>query len=170
MPDPSSIALHSEWTTLAIESNRVDLKLNQENGQKALFAKRRFIANESIVEIASSVIYKSPSYLTIQIGDAQHIAIEPEYLQFLNHSCDPNCFPDFDQRKLIALKKIEVGEELRYFYPSTEWSMDRPFLCNCESDRCLSMINGAKYLPMETLSKYQISSYILTKKSESANF
>ena len=110
------------------------------------------------------------SYLTIQIGDAQHIAVEPEYLQFLNHSCDPNCFPDFEKGELIALKKIETGEELRYFYPSTEWSMDRPFLCNCESDRCLSMINGAKYLPIETLSKYQISSYILTKKSESANF
>lgn len=42
------------------------------------------------------------------------------------HSCDPNLgvdlqSPDREEWRVVALKDIKAGEELTWFYPSTEW-------------------------------------------------
>ena len=101
-----------------------------------------------------------PYYLTVQVGDRQHIMLEPEFLQYINHSCAPNVFFDGRDRVVKAINKIEIGEELTFFYPSTEWSMDREFDCNCQSKNCLGTIRGAAYLPLDILTKYQIAQHI----------
>ncbi|MGK7904081.1 MAG: SET domain-containing protein-lysine N-methyltransferase [Hormoscilla sp.] len=63
--------------------------------------------------------------------------LDPDFLQYINHSCAPNVFFDTSDLFLRALSKIEIGEELTFFYPSTEWSMDRQFDCLCQSKDCL---------------------------------
>ena len=63
---------------------------------------------------------------------------------------------------VIALRNIEIGEEFTFFYPSTEWSMDRGFVCICQSENCLGYIQGYAHLPL-VLKKYKLSDYIRQK-------
>jgi hypothetical protein len=41
---------------------------------------------------------------------------------------------------------LRIGEELTFFYPSTEWDMDQGFSCFCGSKACLGYISGAKHM------------------------
>ncbi|MEB3341789.1 SET domain-containing protein-lysine N-methyltransferase [Okeania sp.] len=99
----------------------------------------------------------------MQISDREHIMLAPEYLQYINHSCNPNVFFDTTNMVVTALRNIEIGEELTFFYPSIEWSMDRGFSCLCHSENCLGNIQGAAHLPPDVLKKYKFSDYIKQK-------
>ncbi|MBD1865073.1 SET domain-containing protein-lysine N-methyltransferase [Trichocoleus desertorum] len=84
------------------------------------------------------------------------------YLSSLNHSCDPNVVIDVNRLELRAIRGIEAGDELTFFYPSTEWEMSTPFPTQCQSSQCLKMIAGAKYLSIDLMSRYTLSSHIST--------
>jgi hypothetical protein len=62
--------------------------------------------------------------------------------------------------ELRAIRDIEPGEELTFFYPSTEWDMITPFQCLCGSSQCLKRIGGARYLSLNVLSRYFINQHI----------
>jgi len=55
---------------------------------------------------------------------------------------------------------LEPGDEFTFFYPSTEWEMAQPFICNCGSKDCLQLVKGAAHLAVETLSKYKLTEFI----------
>lgn len=129
-------------------------------GQYSLHAVKIFPAGEVISAFAAATTQAEPSYLTVQTGNNQHITLKPEFLQYINHSCDPNVFFDIDAMQLVCLKEVLPGEEFRFFYPSTEWEMAQPFVCNCGNSNCLQLINGAAHLSIDTLSRYRISSFI----------
>lgn len=59
-----------------------------------------------------------------------------------------------------AAPDLAAGEELTFFYPSTEWEMDRPFICLCGSPSCVRLVAGAKHLAVETLGRYYINQHI----------
>ena len=130
------------------------------NGQHALFATRHFSKEETITAFSAETISQEPTYLTLQTGEGRHITLSPAFLQFVNHSCDPNVFFDTTAMKLIALKEILPGEELVFFYPSTEWEMAQPFECLCGSERCLGRISGAAHMPLKTLMNYRLTAFI----------
>ena len=109
-------------------------------------------------------ILKKPNYLSVQIDQHQHILLEPEFLQYINHSCDPNVCFDTSKMTVTALRKIEIGEELTFFYPSTEWSMARGFKCHCKTQECLGKIQGAAHLSLDILRKYKLSEHIKQKQ------
>jgi len=141
------------------------------NRQNALFAKRSFGEGELIVDFSAGTISAEPTYLTVQIGPGKHITLQPEYLQYTNHSCDPNVFFDTANLRLVALKEIHAGEEMTFFYPSTEWKMARPFTCYCGSQDCLGTIRGAKFLSVKDQEKHRLGSYIqqqLAKRKRTA--
>jgi hypothetical protein len=138
------------------------------NNQNALFALKSFKAGESIAGFSAGTISAEPTYLTVQIGTRKHITLEPEFLQYINHSCDPNVFFNTTTMELIALKAIEPGEELVFFYPSAEWKMTQSFQCYCGSPRCLGTIKGAQYLSPAIQSQYRFTDFIqqqLVKKA-----
>ncbi len=126
-----------------------------------------FLDGDVIIAFQAKEILESPTYLTVQIGAHNHITLVPEFLQYINHSCDPNIVFDVDQMVIRAIKNIETGEELKFFYPSTEWEMDQPFICNCGSAQCLGLISGASGLDPASKLRYQVSQYIKNKWSES---
>lgn len=140
-----------------------EIRIDPVTNHRSLYARRAFCADEVIVEFTSRADHTTPNYLTIQIGNGQHIELFPEYLECTNHSCDPNCFFDTATRRFISTRQIEEGDELTFFYPSTEWEMDRAFQCNCKSKNCIGLIQGAKYLSEKTLSKYRLSEFIEQK-------
>lgn len=127
---------------------------------KALFALKAFNENDIICHFTITEVFKTPTYLTIQKGVDEHIMIAPTNLQLTNHSCNPNVLFDTDKLQFICIRKINVGDELCFFYPATEWDISQPFECLCNADNCLKTIQGAKYLSKEILSKYRLTSFI----------
>jgi hypothetical protein len=133
---------------------------NLETKQKALFTTRSFRKGEVISAFGGSLVFTRPNYLTVQTGIEKHIALNPEFLQYINHSCDPNVFFDTSSFELVALRDIDSNEELGFFYPSTEWEMDQPFSCYCGSDGCLQTIRGARFLDATAVKKYRLTDFI----------
>lgn len=146
--------------------NNIEIVEQVTLNQQALIATQSFQQGEIISLFESKSIAAEPTYLTVQLADDQHIELFPEYLQYINHSCHPNVFFDVDQFQLIALRFIEEGEELTFFYPSTEWDMIQPFTCLCGESNCLHEIKGAKYLSLNQLGTYRLSSFIQQKLKE----
>ncbi|MBP0021319.1 MAG: SET domain-containing protein [Cyanobacteria bacterium SBLK] len=134
-----------------------------ETGYKSLYAEIAFERGEVISSFHARETFDRPSYLTLQISDLQHINIDPEFLQYINHSCNPNVFFDTIAMQVIALRNIKIGEEFSFFYPSTEWAMDRGFDCICQSENCLEFIQGAAYISPSILLDYKLSPHIRKK-------
>ena len=99
------------------------------------------------------------TYQTIQVGPHTHIE-ELGVLAYLNHSCQPNTVVNVSDLTVVAARDIAAGDELSFFYPSTEWEMDRPFVCLCGAPQCVRLVAGAKYLSVDTLSRYFINAHI----------
>lgn len=115
---------------------------------------------DTIAELGSKAILEQPNYLTVQIGDQEHILLDPEFLQYINHSCEPNVFFDTSQMLVTCLRKIYVGEAMTFFYPSTEWSMAQEFDCLCSTEKCIGKIQGAAYLSLNVLQNHSLTKYI----------
>jgi hypothetical protein len=118
-----------------------------------------YARGQLIYRIAGHRIAPQPTYQTIQIGQATHIE-ELGVLAYLNHSCRPNTIVDTAALTVTAARDIAASEELTFFYPSTEWEMDRPFVCLCGAPQCVRLVAGAKYLSIDTLSRYFINRHI----------
>jgi hypothetical protein len=112
-----------------------------------------------VYHIAGHRITETPTYQTIQVGRNTHIE-ELGVIAYLNHSCRPNTLIDVAQLDVLATRDIAAGEELNFFYPSTEWEMDRPFICLCGAPQCVRLVAGAKYLSVDTLSRYFINPHV----------
>lgn len=81
---------------------------------------------------------------------------------YMNHSCTPSV--EFDMStfevRVSRDRPLEVGDELTFFYPSTEWDMTQPFNCNCGSQSCLGMISGAKNMDPSILNRYWLNPHV----------
>lgn len=139
---------------------------NEKTMQHALRAARPIAKDEVISPFTARETLSEPSFLTIQTGIGKHILLQPEYLQYTNHSCEPNVFFDTTKMELITLRDISEGEELCFFYPSTEWEMAQPFHCHCGSKKCLHIIRGAANVHPAILNEYRIGDFILSQKNK----
>lgn len=97
-------------------------------------------------------------FLSVQISTQEHIL--DRLLEAMNHSCSPTTFVDVHRMQVIAAKDISPGEELTFFYPSTEWEMDRPFQCNCQSPQCIGFVAGSKNLSISQMIQFQLNLHI----------
>jgi hypothetical protein len=130
-----------------------------QNGSRGLKTKRGFQKGEVICSIPCTAVHAEPGRYTVQTGPQTHIDVGG--LTTLNHSCDPNLLLDTTHMLVIAARAISPGEELTFFYPSTEWDMAEPFDCQCNSPDCLGTISGAKHLSKKVLKRYYINPHIL---------
>lgn len=117
-------------------------------------------AGAALASFAASARHTAPSYLTVQLDAETHLLPAPVFLQFVNHSCDPNVSFDMSRLALVALRDLRAGEELTYFYPSTELTMAQPFDCACGAPNCVGHIAGASAMPREVLERYDLSPFI----------
>ncbi|KAF8303316.1 SET domain-containing protein [Clavulina sp. PMI_390] len=95
------------------------------------------------------------AYSTLQYAVDKHCELESDLL-YLNHSCSPNIAmvmntQDKAEWHIRAIKDINAGDEITFFYPSTEWEMGQPFDCTCGAEECLKRIEGAKALDRNTI-------------------
>ncbi|OJD31439.1 galactose-proton symport [Diplodia corticola] len=103
----------------------------------------------------------APVYTTVQRGADAHVELNSD-LRYVNHSCEPNLVFDMDamEVRVGSERGLQAGDELTFFYPSTEWVMDRGFECACGSAACLGLVEGAKGMDERTLGRYWVSRHV----------
>ena len=134
------------------------LTIKTENKFRTLVTKQAYKKGEVICSMPSENIMDKPNRFTVQIAKDRHTHVGK--LAALNHSCDPNVVLDTERMLMIARRDIEKGEELSFFYPSTEWEMDAPFICLCGSSNCIHVVAGARFLPLSTLEHHYLNKHI----------
>jgi hypothetical protein len=154
-------------STVVISEHSFAVKLLQpDSNHHLLISAKTCTTGEIITRFGAAEVHALPSKYTVQVAADKHIILSPEFLQYINHSCEPNVFFNTTTLQLEVLKNIAPGDELTFFYPSTEWSMAEPFNCLCGSANCLGVIKGAKDLPKEVLNQYRLTDFIRSKVSE----
>lgn len=145
-------------TIITHEFAEVRQKLS--NNQKTLISLRSYHPGDLISAFSAGIVSAEPTYLTVQIGVSRHITLQPEFLQYINHSCNPNVFFNTTTMQLVVIKTIHPENEFTFFYPSAEWRMAQSFQCNCGYKNCIGEIKGAAFLSPETIKKYQFTEFI----------
>jgi len=134
------------------------LTIKTENKFRTLITKQAYKKGEVICAMPSENIMDKPNRFTVQIAHDRHTHVGK--LAALNHSCDPNVILDTEETLMIARRDIQKGEELSFFYPSTEWEMQAPFICLCGAANCIHVVAGARFLPLSTLEHHYLNPHI----------
>lgn len=112
----------------------------------------------------------------LQVGDDRYIDLDEPYLYF-NHSCDPNAVI-IRFNELVAIKDIEVGQEIIYDYSLTEWSEEESWRdyedwvieCKCQSPLCRKRIVEFPFLPKDiqgkNIERGNVRNFIVKKYKE----
>ena len=155
--------------SLISEHGFVTIYKNIQTGQNWMCSNVAFKPEMVISPFSAHEICAEPTYLTVQVEDNKHITLEPDYLKNINHSCAPNALFDTTKMQLTCIRDIDAGDEITFFYPSSEWEMTQSFSCHCGSKACLGHIDGAYYLSLATLQKYRLTDYIKRKIKQTAD-
>ena len=134
------------------------ITIHTENKTRSLVARQNFKQGEIIYHIPSEKVSDKPNRFTVQMDRELHTEVGK--LSALNHSCDPNVILDMDNMVVIANRDIQAGDELSFFYPSTEWEMAAPFICLCGAPNCIHVVAGARFLPLSTLEHQYLNRHI----------
>lgn len=144
---------------LAVTEN-LGLFYHPANGHHSLKALKRLPLDSVLHTFSAREYVARPTYLSVQVAHDKHIHLAPEFLQYINHSCEPNTFFDTQKGEVVAVREIAPNEEITFFYPSTEWSMTQPFTCFCGARSCLGQIRGALHLHKRALARYRFAAHI----------
>ena len=79
---------------------------------------------------------------------------KPEPGDMVNHSCNPNCGA-IGISTIIAMKQIEVGQEITFDYAMTDASPYDEFICFCGEVNCRKKITGNDWQLFEIQEKYK---------------
>ena len=100
---------------------------------------------------------------SLQLNESKYLLSGkmPEPGDMLNHSCEPNCGA-IGTSSIVAMKDIEIGDELTFDYAMTDASEYDEFTCACEKPNCREKISGIDWQSLNLQQKYKgyFSSYI----------
>lgn len=102
-----------------------DFKVIEKENFKSLIAERKFEKGEVVCVVEGEIIEK-PNRYSVQIGPNKHINVK-EPIMYINHDCDGNI--TLENKKFIATKSIQKGEEINFDYNSNELELSEPFKC-----------------------------------------
>jgi hypothetical protein len=137
---------------------------------RGLFAFRAFSPGETVLWFSGKVVDFTEVVLRgetagnpLQVDLDSFIDVEHLGL-FVNHSCEPNVGLR-DSLRLVALRAIAIGEEIRYDYSTemlgTNWKM----ICRCGAAGCRGVIKDFDLLPpsiqAERLRQGNVQPYIV---------
>lgn len=111
------------------------------------------------------------AYSSVQASRDLHIELNCD-LVYINHSCRPTLVFDMQRWEVRVADDLEgglkEGDELTFFYPSTEWHMAQPFDCLCGTPECKGRITGAKDMEASLLRQYWLGEHIAELLEEKA--
>lgn len=103
---------------------------------------------------------ENATYATVQMGKGKHLNLNSDLL-YINHSCDPSLmFDTTTLNVIVGPKGLKEGDELTFFYPSTEWDMAQPFDCFCGAATCRGRISGARDMTAAQLEGLWLNGHI----------
>jgi len=107
--------------TLRLVSNNgfAEVWKNEANGQQSLHATKSFAPGDVICSFHAGTTSTTVTYLTVQIDDDKHITLQPEFLQYINHSCSPSVFFDTTLMQLLCLAHLNQGHLFTFFHSSS---------------------------------------------------
>ncbi len=134
------------------------LVIRKQNKYRSLTTNKAYKKGEIICPIPTESLYGKPNQYTVQVGIDQHVEVKE--LASMNHSCAPSTILDTTRMLVFAARDLEPGDELTFFYPSTEWEMSSPFICLCGAPNCIHVVAGARFLPLSTLEQHFLNHHI----------
>jgi len=89
---------------------------------------------------------------------------------FMNHSCQPNCVI-MGRTKIVALRRIEAGEEVTFDYSTNVGWDGFSMRCRCGTKGCRKVVRSYAFLPDETKGHYGacVSAFLLRPLPSSDN-
>jgi len=144
-----------------------DLVIRTQDKYRSLTVGRVFRKGTIICPIPSESLYREPNQFTVQVGVDRHVEVKE--LASMNHSCDPSTVLDTKRMLVFAARDLAAGDELTFFYPSTEWEMSSPFICLCGAPNCIHVVAGARFLPLSTLEGHFLNRHIRFLMTELLN-
>lgn len=142
----------------------------QANKGLSLFANRPFKKGERIISLKGKLNKSSKAAPEAVQFDENYFIDTRDYVpeDFINHSCNPNSFIDFNKKYFVAIKNIKKNEEITYNYLTTDYNMSKyktNFKCSCGSRNCFKQIRGFKYLSKKEKMKLKpfLSPFLLKK-------
>jgi hypothetical protein len=124
---------------------------------KAIHAGQTFKQGQAIVLFRGPIIHQDllPPYLYkaadrfFQIDKTYFMGPSGGVDDLINHSCDPNTGLQFTKQGplLVALKPIEIGDELTWDYSTTIMDHDWSMTCQCGSYACRGIIGEFETIP-----------------------
>lgn len=136
--------------------------INSENKGLGIVAGKHIKQQEIILKFSGELVPQGKvknHNAALQLGENLFLESHGAVDERLNHSCSPNCYINFTQLTLIALKAIKTGEELTFDYNTSEYDLiDQgcSFTCLCGSQDCIGNIKGFKYLPISRKKKIEL--------------
>ncbi len=123
-----------------------------------VFAKKKIAKGTRLIEYVGQQISKAESAKRCEAENPFIFSINDEIdldgdvgwnpAKFINHSCSANCEAEQDGERIwiIALRKIEAGEEISFNYGyDLESYKEHP--CGCGSLECVGYIVAKEYFP-----------------------
>lgn len=140
------------------------IKKSKNGMGNGVFADIDIPAQQPIIEVTGDIHTKEtmpdpdhPAWY--QISNKLFIGPSGGKDDFVNHSCDPNCYLYIVGKRAIlySLYSIREGVELTFDYSTTsnesmdEWCMK----CLCGSPKCRKVISGYQYLNPDLKAEYE---------------
>jgi len=93
---------------------------------------------------------------SLQLNENKYLlsGSHPEPGDMVNHSCNPNCGA-IGISRIVAMKQIEVGQEITFDYAMTDASPYDEFICFCGEVNCRKKITGNDWQLFEIQEKYK---------------
>lgn len=148
--------------------SKQDVEVRVSKTGQGVFAKVKIPARTPILEFTGSIVPKNKTELDpatyLQVGGNRVMGPSGSIDDYINHSCDPNCFVHIvgNRAILYSLYIITPNTELTFDYSTSstdtheEWKMD----CMCGSYRCRKTISGYQYLPESIKTDYEAKGMI----------
>jgi hypothetical protein len=132
---------------------------------KAVFAARTFKKGDVMTQFTGPILakkeipkrYKGEADRYLQIDQENYMGPSGGIDDLINHSCDPNAglrFQDGDIL-LIALRFIDVGEEITWDYSTTMFENGWQMKCDCRTKVCRKIIGDFMLLEPKLQLKYR---------------
>jgi hypothetical protein len=141
-----------------LEARRIDGK-----GGRALVVREAVEPGELVVVWGGEVVHASrlgeltphERLLTIQVEEDLYLVSGSDGpADWVNHSCNPNCGLR-GQIALVALRRLEPGEEVCFDYAMSDGSSYDQFQCGCGGAQCRGRIGGDDWKRPELWKRYR---------------
>ena len=148
---PEEIEYIKNFNKQIIETNKIGItegfRIENDKGYNLVRATKNFQPNEIVLISKCMKILSYSDRYSLQKTVTDHIYMDAPSI-FLNHSCEPNlkaCHNEHYAYDFVAIKPINVNDELTFDYETLEETIDFFKECFCNSAKCRKIIRGFKY-------------------------